>query len=213
MINVKGNTPAPATNVGNFTGQSAQAAPTYDSKANANTPMLDVPGEVNLKPNINAMTQTVASAAGGGATAITAYFMNEDVYNATPTNNGSGALSVTTTYGDGWDGGGYNRFAYLNSAANGIACYGITLVYTVIASAAQDASALATANPTWLMANLVGNRQVPVGLVLAAGVRNTQFQVGTMTVRFRFNMSALNQLSYSVPAADNATLTVITQPF
>lgn len=182
------------------------------SKAEANTPMLDIEGETSMKPTLNAMTQTVASATGGGAAAITAYFLNEDVFNATPTNNGSGALSVTKTYGDGWSGGGYNRYAYLQSQDNGIQCYGLTLVYTITSSGAQDSSALATANPTWLMANLVGNRQVPVGIVLQAGTRNTQFQAGTMTVRFRFNLSALNQLSYNVPVGDTASLTIMTQP-
>lgn len=215
MINVKGtsNTPAPAYNAGQFGANNPVTAPQFSDRSNANTPMLDVPGEVNLKPNLPAMTQTVASAAGVGALAIVAYFMNEDVYNTTPTDNGSGGGSVSTTYGDGWDGGGYNRFAFLNSAQNGTACYGITMSYTVISTSAQDASALTTANPTWLMANLVGNRQVPVGLVLAAGQRNTQYLQGMMTVRFRFNMSALNQLSYSVPAGDSAALTILTQPF
>lgn len=210
MIAIKGSTPVKTNATVNM---SPSPANVYQSKSNAAIPMVDMPGEANYKPTLNAMTQTVASATGGGATAITAYFMNEDVYNATPTNNGSGALSVTKSYGDGWSGGGYNRYAYLESAQNGIPCYGFTLVYTVTSSSAQDASALTTANPTWLMANLVGSRQVPVGLVMAAGTRNTQYLQGTMTVRFRFNMSCLNQFAYSVPVGDTAALTVMTQPF
>lgn len=212
MISVKGPTPvkAPVTSVNQPVHQ---AYTTNQSKADAATPMIDAPGEANYKPAPNALTQTISSAAGGGATAITAYFLNEDVYNATPTNNGSGALSVTKTYGDGWSGGGYNRYAYLESPQNGISCYGLTLTYTVIATSAQDGSALATANPTWLMANLVGNRQVPVGLVMQAGTRNTQYLQGTMTVRFRFYLGTMNQLAYSVPAGDAASLTILTQPF
>lgn len=210
MIQVKGNTPAKPAPTYN---QASNQFNANQDKANANTPMIDESGEANFKPKLPAMTQTIASAAGVGATAITAFFMNEDVFNPTPTENGSGAGTVTNSYGDGWDGGGYNRYAYLEGAQNGIPCYGLTLTYTVTSSGAQDGSALALANPTWLQANLVGNRQIPVGLVLAAGVRNTQYQSGIMTVRFRFNMSALNQLSYSVPAGDTASLTIMTQPF
>ena len=208
MISVKSATPAVAAPKGANNQQSVDM-----SKGLASVPMIDQTGEANYYPQVPAMTMSVSSAAGGGAAAVTAYFLNEDVYNATPTNNGSGALSVTKAYGDGWAGAGYNKFATLNSSNNGIPCYGLTLVYTVIATSAQDGSALATSNPTWLMANLVGNRQVPVGLVLAAGTRNTQYLQGTMTVRFRFNLGTLNQLSFGVPAGDSASLTVLTQPF
>lgn len=215
MILTKGSTPTPRNTNTVSTSNYTTATQSYvnQSKANANIPMVDVAGEANYRPQPNAMTQTIVSNAGVGGTAITAYFMNEDVYNATPTNNGSGALSVSNSYGDGWTGGGYNRFGYLEAGQNGIACFGLTIVYTVIATSAQDASALPLANPTWRMANLVGNAQLPVGIVLAAGQRNTQFQAGTMTVRFRFNLGPMNQLSYSVPVGDTCSLTVMTSPF
>lgn len=211
MITVK-RPSAPSVRVDNNAPVSNPSQMQNVSKVVANTPMVSVAGEANYKPQVPAMTKTVTSATGGGAAAVTAYFLNEDVYNATPTNNGSGMLSVVGTYGDGWSGGGYNRLAMLEGGNNGISCYGLTLVYTVISSSAQDGSALSTANPTWLMANLVGNRQVPVGLVLAAGTRNTQYLQGTMTVDFKFNLSPLNQLSYNVPVGDSVALTVLTQP-
>jgi len=168
-----------------------------------------IPGEFDLRPVPPAMTQTQASATGGSAAAKTGYFLNEAFFNSTPTNNGSGANSIVTTYGDGWSGKGYTNLA---SMGNGIKCYGFTLQYVVTSGGAQDPSGLSTANPTILVSNLVGANQIPYGVPLNAGARNTQYLSGTMTIAYVFWMNSLTQFSYNIPVGDTVTLTVNTQP-
>lgn len=180
---------------------------------NQNDPIVQMQGELNMMPSVPAMTQTIASATGGGAKAVTAFFMNEDSYQITPTNNGSNAGSVTNAYGDGWSGKGYNNLAKGLSPSNGIKCYGFTLIFTNTGTGAQDAAGINSANPTWLMANLVGAYQIPKGFVLSAGARNTQYLAGTMTVRGVFYINPLIQIGYNVPVGDTAQLTVMCEPF
>ena len=179
-----------------------------------NTPSdstIDVSGQFDMFPVPPAMTQVIASATGGGAAAINAYFLNEPYFTSTPTNNGSGAASVVITYGDGFSGKGYNQLAA--GSEGGIKCYGFTLQFITTATGAQNNAGLNTAAPTILVANLVGANTIPRGLVLAAGSRNTQYLAGVMTVRYQFKLNTLCQFQYAVPVGNTATLTVLTQPF
>ncbi|HYD20025.1 MAG TPA: hypothetical protein VEB40_01020 [Flavipsychrobacter sp.] len=177
-----------------------------------NDPIVNMQGEINMLPNVPAMTQVIVSNAGGGAVAKTVYFLNEDIFNATPGNNGSGEASISNTYGDGWSGNGYNQLAKALSAQNGIKCYGLTLSFVTTSTGNENSSGLATAQPTWLMASMVGSSQIPKGFVLNAGKRNTQYLSGTMTISGVFFMNSLCQLSYVVPAGNTVTLTVLTSP-
>ncbi len=187
----------------------AAQAPTPSPVQAAQQGIVIIPGEFNMMPVPAAMTQTQASATGGGALAKTGYFLNEAFYNVTPTNNGSGAASIVTTYGDGWSGKGYTQLA---NNGQGIKCYGFTLSYVVTASGLQDSAGLATANPTILVSNLVGANQIPYGIPLNAGSRNTQYLSGVMTIAYVFWMNSLTQFSYNIPVGDTVTLTINTQP-
>ena len=199
----------PSVNGNNTVAPSAQMQPPAQVAPVQQTGVVYVPGAFEMMPIPPAMTQVVASATGGSAAAVTAYFLNEAFYNTTVTNNGSGANSVVTTYGDGWDGKGYTQLA---QNGNGIKCYGLTLEYITTSSGAQNPSGLTTANPTILVSNLVGANQIPRGLVLGAGTRNTQYLAGTMTVQYQFTMNCLTQFSYGIPVGNTVTLTVLTQP-
>lgn len=172
-----------------------------------NAPNVFIPGNVEMSPVPNSMTQTIASATGGGALTKTVYFGNEAFYNATPTDNGSGANSITNTYGDGWSGKGYTN---LMNAGRGVKCYGFTLEYITTSTGAQLASGLTNANPTLLVSNMVGASQIPVGYPLAGGTRNTQYLAGTMTLQTQFVMNYATQFSYVVPAGATATLVILT---
>lgn len=173
---------------------------------------IALPGQFQMFPVPPAMTKVTASATGGGAAAVTSYFGNEDAFNASVTDNGSGAGSVVHTYGDGWSGKGYNRLMW-GLGVEGVPCYGITLEYITTSTGAQLPSGLTTSNPTLLAANLVGAAQIPYGIVLAAGTRNTQYLAGTMTVSYKFGLNSLNQISYGIPVGSTVTLTVLTTPF
>ncbi len=195
-------------------------APTFNVNVNPNAgQIIDLGAEAPLdsitSPNStpSSLGQTIVSNTGSGAAAITAYFLNEDIYNATPTNNGSAASSVSITYADGWSGNGYNALAKAVNQGKGIMCYGFTLEYITTSGGAQNPSGLTTANPTHLTSVNSGNGQAPVPVPLNQGVRNTQFQSGTQTVKKAFYLSAINQFSYGVPVGNTVNLTILTRPF
>lgn len=189
--------------------QAVQQAPAQRFPVAVDRSAISISGNFDMLPIPPAMTQTIASATGNGAVAVNAYFLNEAYFNATPTNNGSGANSVVVTYGDGWSGKGYTQLA---QNGNGIQCYGLTLQYITTNGGAQNPSGLTTANPTIVVSNLVGSNQIPRGLVLSAGASNTQYLAGVMTVNYMFRLNCLSQLQYAVPVGNTATLTVLTQP-
>lgn len=190
--------------------------PSAPSKQDQNSSILDMSAmpEIDIMPVPMGLTQTIQSDGDAGALAKTAYFLNEDSYTATPTNNGSGASSISNTYGDGWGGLGYNNLAKCVNGGRGIKCYGLTIEYTQ--SGTELASGLTTANLTLNFVNLVGASYIPSGVVLSVGKRNTQYLGGTMTITRTFYLNALAQISYVVPASTTggadtvATLTVNT---
>ncbi len=160
----------------------------------------------------NTMTQTVASAIASGDENVTAYFLNEDAFNATPTNNGSGPASVVITYSDGWTGLGYNQLARSANGGRGVLCYGFTLVYKVTSGGAQDPTGLANASPSYIAYNNVGTGQMAIGEPLNEGTRADNYQTGTMTLLRKFYLCAINQISYVVPPGDTASMIVLTKP-
>lgn len=175
--------------------------------------VVRIAGKWDMFPIPPAMTKVVTSATGAGAEAKTSYFGNEDAFNATATNNGSGAASIVNTYGDGFSGKSYNRlFAQPSINSTGLMCYGFTLQYVVTNGGAQDPSGITTANPTLLTANGTGSNMIPRGIVLSSGARNTQYLTGVMTVAYNFVMNSITQLSYNIPVGDSVTLTVLTNP-
>ncbi len=203
---------------GNVPAQNGNGAMNININQNSDS-LIDL----SAMPTINSMAapnlvpptlaQTIVSNVGSGADVITAYFLNEDTYNATPSDNGSAASSVSDTYSDGWFGNGYNKLAASVNQGNGIRCYGMTFVYLVTFGRVQDATGLNGSDINFLTATFVGNRQAPSPMPLNAGIRNTQFQDGTMTVKANFFLSAADQIAYSVPVGDTVGLTVLTRPF
>lgn len=173
-------------------------------------PIYDLMSSPQATPST--LQQVIVSNTGSGAAAITAYFMNEDVFNATATNNGSGASSASNTYSDGWSGNGYNNLAKSVNNGRGIMCYGLTFQYIVTSGAVQDGTGLSAANPNLLGATNVGTSMRPEPSPLNEGLRNTQYLSGVMTVLAPFFMSSISQISYRIPVGDTVTLTVFCRP-
>ena len=69
------------------------------------------------------------------------------------------------------------------------------------------------ANPTLLCANLVGQNFIPKGIVLSAGLRNTQYQQGMMTVKTIFKINPLTQIQLNALNGYQYDLTIMTAPF
>jgi hypothetical protein len=164
-------------------------------------------GVVNLSNGVvyniftipTSFTVTTQSIAGAGALTVTQYIFNNSVMNAILTNNGKGAASIVNTFGDGFGGRIYD--AYLKSANNGfgIKMNGFTVVATVDSTGDQTSTPFNTLNMNLIAANGQGS-VIPIPFDVNEAVRNTQYQVGTLTVNKEFFLSSLTQISYSQPA-------------
>ena len=199
----------PATNGRSATGMPSMAQPAVIQTQSANDAIVNGQGEINMVPTPQALTILHTSNNGGGGTSKTVYFLNTASLNAAVTDNGSGAASIVNTPGDGLSGAGYDQYARMNP----IKCYGFTMHYITTSTGAENSAGLTTANPTWLMANLVGANYVPVGFVLNSGARNSQYLAGEMTVKQVFYLGPLNQLSYALPTGNTLNVTILCQPF
>ncbi len=173
-------------------------------------PVIDTMSASNSTPST--LQQTISSAAGSGAETITAYFLNEDVYFATPSTNGATAANVTDAYSDGFAGSGYNNLAKSVNQGRGIMVYGLTMVYKTISTGTQDPNALAGSEVQLVTSVLVGNKQRPDPSPLNEGVNAANFKDGTMTVLKKFFLSSINQISYQVPADTQSTMIVLCKP-
>jgi len=150
---------------------------------------------------------TVASAAGGGAVTITANLFNEDFLNVTPTNNGSGAGSVVTTYNDGFTG---NLISHISGTYGnkGLRVKQLQIQYINSATLAQDPAAAQAANPTLTTYNGDGSSLPQIVPIASTGNPSYQ-QSGFLIVNVDFTIKRYSQISLLVPAGDVATVVVV----
>lgn len=147
-------------------------------------------------------TFTVSSAAGVGAATSTQYIFNNNSFNALDTDNGSGAGSITNTYGDGFTGKGYEQLLRSANGGHGVEFKGFLVISTTPSTGAQNPTALTTINFNIVNNNMQGST-LDVPLNLSGAQTNMAYQSGTLTIEQRFWMNALNQISVSV-AVDTA---------
>lgn len=190
----------------------------FNINVRTNAPSIDESGKPIISTTDNpgfipdSLQQKIVSNTGSGSAAVTAYMFNEDVFTATATNNGSGASSVSNTYNDGFTGNGYNQLIKIANQGKGILCYGMTLTYIVTSGSAQDTAGLNSSNLNHNAAVLVGSGMRPTPMPMNQGTNYGQYQIGTMTVKRMFYVSALDQITYSVPVGDTVTAIVLTNP-
>jgi len=201
-----------------FSG-AGSASQNINIKVSSNAPMIDRSNEPVIDPSAapdyfpDSFEQTITSATGSGAVAVTAYFLNEDIYNTTPTTNGSAASSVTDTYNDfGGTGNGYNRMISGANGGKGAMCYGVTFVYQVTESGNNDPSGLAKSNVQLLNSTNVGNTQKPAPTPINQGLNYGMYQTGIMTILKKFYLCATSQIAYNVPVGDTVTIIALMRP-
>lgn len=184
---------------------------------NPNPSFIDLSGDLPINPmqapDIVPISLGKTTTSTNAGAAKTGYFLNEDTYNATPTDNGGGAGTIVNTYADGWTGLGYNNLAKSVNGGLGIMVYGLTFVYVTTSTGAQSAAGLSTANPTLLTASFVGGTMRPSPLPLNTGINNDQYQEGTMTIKKKMYLSSANQISYGIPINSTITVVVKTKAF
>jgi hypothetical protein len=166
-------------------------------------------GVVDIFPIPRSTTYSVTSAAGAGAADVTFSVFNEDVFNETPTDNGSGAGSVVSSYDDGFEGRSINQLIRTANGGRGLLCKGFSVIYTT--GGAQDPSGLLNSSLQMLFFNSKNGASVPFQLDIAEALRNTQQQSGTITVWADFFVNSLSQFTGVVPAGDNAKIVFLWQ--
>ena len=150
---------------------------------------------------------TVASASGAGALSIQAYIFNEDYLNATPTDNGSGAGSVVTTYNDGFAGKLISRISSAKGD-NGIRIKQVQVTFTDNATGLQDKASLSASNPTFITYNGDGTSLPQIIPIQSAGTPAYQ-QSGFLIVNIDFGVKRYSQFYLTVPAGKTATVTFV----
>jgi hypothetical protein len=150
---------------------------------------------------------TIASASGGGAGTVTAYVFNEDFLNATPTNNGSGAGSVVSSYNDGFAGRLISQITSAKGDA-GLRAKQIQLTFTDNATGLQDKASLQASNPTFTTYNGDNSSMPQIIPIQSAGSPAYQ-QSGFLIVNIDLGIKRYSQFSFLVPAGKTASLVVV----
>lgn len=150
---------------------------------------------------------TVNSVAGSGAAPITAYFMNEDLLTATPTNNGSGAGSVIETYNDGFSGNLLSQLS-LVYGLEGIPYKQFQLTFTSNADGTQNKAALSNANPRKISYNGDTTSESQL-LALASAGNPAYYQQGFLIIDINFRMRRNEQILLTIAVGTTATMILV----
>lgn len=160
-----------------------------------------------LPPNF---TVTTVSASGSGAATKTQYLFNNTTMNALVTDNGSGAGSIVSTYGDGFSGRVYDAIVASQNGGRGVLIQGFTVQSTTNSTGAQNSAAFNTMNFQILNANAQGGT-FNIPLDVNSAITNAQYQVGILTIRQNFWLNTANQISVSLPVNTAFAFTFFTQ--
>ena len=176
-------------------------------------------------PIPDVLTATYVSNTGMSAVNQTVFFGNEVNYQVTPTNNGSGAATLSKTYGDyKGDGTGYNSEFVINRQdidANsgrvvgsymGIKIYGFNIMFVITSGTVQDPTSLTPANVQVLKYTGIGTTAMPLPITIVRGRRNTMYLAGLLTIKTMFNFDAKTQVQFVVKPGVTATIELLTAP-
>lgn len=164
---------------------------------------------LNTTPSIpSSLTLTISSNNGDGALTKTVNVFNNSFLTQALTDNGSGAASISYTWGDGFSGTVYEQMFKFNGG-QGILISGFTIISTNFTTGAQIATPFNTINMTLLAQNGNG-ASIPYNIKLAEALRNTQYQNGMLTPVVPFYINPLSQLQLSIPANTTIAFTFFT---
>lgn len=159
------------------------------------------------------MTFTAASNNGASAVTTTIYIFNNSSVggmNLAVTNNGSGAGSITNTYGDGFSGKMYDRGVSSWNAGRGIGIKGFLLQSTTTSTGAQYATAFNTLLFQINNANFQGTT-IPNSIDVSSGINNQMYLSGTLSIRQAWYLNSANQISCALPVNTTFAYTFYTE--
>lgn len=166
---------------------------------------------INIYPVPESINVAVISAAGDSAAGILVNLFNTNKFGNLVTNNGSGANSITYSYGDGTATGlTYDQYWLTSNQAQGLPVFGFNIGYTVGGTSSQQS--ISTANLSYNVFNGAAGI-VPVPLQIGRANRNTQYIGGLLTVAWMAQVNALAQFKVFVPVNSELTFELFTSPF
>lgn len=142
-----------------------------------------------------------------GSAVVNAYCFNEDVLNATPTNNGSGAETVQKSYSDGFSGKLLNNLLKMYGV-QGLPFKSIQITCTDNTSGSEDKAALNAANPQRLSFKGDGSSKAEI-LPIASTASPLYLQSGFLVLNQGFRMRANEQLQFTVTPGTTMTVVLI----
>lgn len=179
---------------------------------NSNVFVLKQPqGPVNRRPIPDTLDYTAASNNGTGAASKTLYIFNEDIYNESPTTNGSGANSITFSYGDGFSGNWYNASFNNYHEGQGMYIYGFNVAFTTTTTGVSNLSAFNQSNFQYNPYNGYGSPE-PIPINFNQALRNTAYIQGLLTFRWEGFISRMGQFSIVIPPNNTLTMSFFTNP-
>lgn len=159
----------------------------------------------NVYPLPQSITITVQSNAGAGALNTRCYLLNPDLAN-NPTNNGSGADSIVTTYQDGFAGKIVSNLLKFARAGMGAICYGVAVRMTTNAGVG-NAAGLNASNPVFYTYNALGS-SVALPMNVSSNQQRSDFDTSIEVLPCVINIGAFVQFSLIVPVSNTATITM-----
>ncbi len=183
-----------------------------------NNPAPSYDGTVNLSGGViydiftipSSFTFTAASNNGGGGGTVSIYIFNNTNMTSLVTDNGSGAGSITNTFGDGYTGGIYQQIQRSANKGKGPKIRGIITQAITTSSGAQIATPYATMQMQVLYANGEGGA-TPVPINMQEALRNVSNQVGILSVVKGFYLNAVAQIKCQLPVNTTFSFIFITE--
>ena len=153
----------------------------------------------------------VSSAAGVGAVNQNISLFNNDIFGLT-TNNGSGANSITYTFGDGTNNGAVisNMLAFARKGLGGV-LFGYSLRANLIGSGEGNPAALAVTKPTFVTNNGLG-AAIPLSMVITQNQTRGDFDQSVEVISTVINLARFSQLQVVVVPGNTYTITFYTIP-
>lgn len=139
---------------------------------------------------------SVRSNAGTDAANTNMKLFNNNLLGDNPTNNGSGADSIVTTFGDGRSGNIYGELFAIATNGNGLKIKGFNVSAKTISTGTAASEFFSQAQLKVLL-NTLKQEQIPFEIDLDEAYRNTQFNNGLLTIKCDIDFNRLMQLSYN----------------
>jgi len=182
-----------------------------DKLAEANGSKVNKAGleTVDLKPIPESIDITVKSTTGVGAESKTIYLFNLDFLEAAVTNNGSGAGSITYTYGDGRSGVVYNKQIENAFGGRGIKIDEVVINAKDVTSDVGDEAFFSTCNMKLLVDDGEGNALPVYNFKWNNAISNQPNKDGIYRAKVNFRLSYLSQLKFVLDHDKQVTISFI----